>query len=235
MVNKYISSLVTAVVPTSKKNPRKEKVTKITWHHMAGKDTALHCAKWHATDPNVNASANYYIGFNGEIVCGVEENYRAWTSSSGWNDHQAITIEISNDICKEPWTISDKALEAAYNLTVDICKRYNIEQVYYNGTKDAPLTLHKMFRATQCPGTYLTNLFETHKIEEEINRRLRGVYPAPTPTITETEPDYTMVVMDVIRGKYGNGLERKRKLTEEGYDYKQIQKLVNEYLKRRNK
>ena len=35
----------------------------------------------------------------------------------------------------------------------------------------------------------------------------------------------------VIRGNYGNGEERKKRLTAEGYDYAQVQKRVNEMLK----
>lgn len=35
----------------------------------------------------------------------------------------------------------------------------------------------------------------------------------------------------VIQGKWGNGEERKRRLVESGYDYKQVQKCVNEMLK----
>ena len=36
---------------------------------------------------------------------------------------------------------------------------------------------------------------------------------------------------EVIRGDWGNGQERKEKLTEAGYDYVIIQKSVNELLK----
>ena len=39
------------------------------------------------------------------------------------------------------------------------------------------------------------------------------------------------VVQEVINGKWGNGAERKRRLTEAGYDYKDIQNKVNERLK----
>ena len=35
----------------------------------------------------------------------------------------------------------------------------------------------------------------------------------------------------VIRGNYGNGEERKKRLIAEGYDYAQVQKRVNELLK----
>lgn len=39
------------------------------------------------------------------------------------------------------------------------------------------------------------------------------------------------VAKEVIQGKYGNGAERKKKLTEAGYDYATVQKKVNELLK----
>lgn len=37
------------------------------------------------------------------------------------------------------------------------------------------------------------------------------------------------IVLEVISGKWGTGSERKRKLMQAGYDYKAIQKRVNEY------
>lgn len=45
------------------------------------------------------------------------------------------------------------------------------------------------------------------------------------------ESTYDQVVTDVIRGKYGNGDDRKRNLAKAGYDYKTIQALVNKRLK----
>ena len=40
------------------------------------------------------------------------------------------------------------------------------------------------------------------------------------------------VVKEVIAGKWGNGSERKRRLTEAGYNYSEIQKKVNNYYRR---
>ena len=39
------------------------------------------------------------------------------------------------------------------------------------------------------------------------------------------------IAEEVIAGKWGNGDTRKKKLTEAGYNYSTIQKLVNEMLK----
>jgi len=36
---------------------------------------------------------------------------------------------------------------------------------------------------------------------------------------------------EVIRGDWGNGIERKNKLTGAGYDYYAIQKIINDKLK----
>jgi len=36
---------------------------------------------------------------------------------------------------------------------------------------------------------------------------------------------------EVIQGKWGNGKERKDRLTEAGYDYYAVQKIVNDMLK----
>lgn len=44
--------------------------------------------------------------------------------------------------------------------------------------------------------------------------------------------DNTAIAKEVIAGKWGNGETRKKKLTEAGYNYEDIRKLVNKLLKR---
>ncbi|MBR3251730.1 MAG: N-acetylmuramoyl-L-alanine amidase, partial [Erysipelotrichaceae bacterium] len=39
------------------------------------------------------------------------------------------------------------------------------------------------------------------------------------------------IAKEVIEGKWGNGQERKEKLTAAGYDYTAVQNLVNKLLK----
>ena len=40
------------------------------------------------------------------------------------------------------------------------------------------------------------------------------------------------IAKEVIQGKWGNGLDRKKRLTDAGYDYKVIQGLVNSMIKK---
>ena len=46
-----------------------------------------------------------------------------------------------------------------------------------------------------------------------------------------TSTDLIKVAKDVINGKYGNGKERIDKLTKAGYNYEEVQKIVNSLLK----
>lgn len=63
------------------------------------------------------------------------------------------------------------------------------------------------------------------KVQAEVNKRLSAT-TTPKPTKTKEQ-----AVKDVISGKYGSGKDRHDKLTKEGFDADEIQKLVNEALK----
>ncbi len=163
--------------------PRRDKIRKITIHHTAGKASLEGLGAEFTSTREV--SSNYGVDSLGRVGMYVEECNRAWTSSSPENDHQAITIEVSNDGGSPNWHVSDAALEATINLCVDICKRNNIEKLIFTGDKSGNLTMHKYFAATGCPGPYLESKFPY--IANEVNRRL-GVSsdnvdsPEPLPT-----------------------------------------------------
>ena len=55
--------------------------------------------------------------------------------------------------------------------------------------------------------------------------------PANTPINPPTKKTNEQIAKEVIRGLWGNGTTRKKRLTEAGYSYTAIQKLVNKYLK----
>jgi hypothetical protein len=137
---------------------------------MGGVLTGKQCARIFQ-NASRNASANYCIGVDGDIVCNVEEENRAWTSSSWLNDCQAITIEVSNSKTGGNWPISDKSWKSLVKLCVDICKRYNF-RLTYDGTSNGSLTRHNMFASTDCPGKYLQSKFP--ELVKEVNKQLDG-------------------------------------------------------------
>lgn len=65
----------------------------------------------------------------------------------------------------------------------------------------------------------------------DISNFVTEVKPVTTPVtkpVAATKEDTNFVIaMQVIRGRWGNGAERKRKLTQAGYNYRKVQALVN--------
>ena len=163
------SSLAKREILSPNYSTRKSPITKFTPHHTAVVAPAENIANGFLK-PARQASANYIIGNDGEIICCVPEEFRAWTSGNADNDHQAITIEVCNETGAPEWRVSDAALEALINLGVDVCKRYNLQGFNWTGNKNGTLTIHKMFQATACPGPYLES--KMPYIAEEITRRL---------------------------------------------------------------
>ena len=49
-------------------------------------------------------------------------------------------------------------------------------------------------------------------------------------TTEDNKKSIDELAKEVIRGDWGNGMERKEKLTAAGYDYATVQKRVNEML-----
>lgn len=186
------SSLVTYKKLTSDRTaPRNHKIDTITIHCYVGQVTAKQGCDYFATTER-QVSSNYVVGYDGSIGLSVEEQNRAWTSSSPANDHRAITIEVASDT-KPPYAITDKAMKALIELVADICKRNGIKKLLWKGDKNLigqvdkqNMTVHKWFANTACPGEYL---YEKHSyIANEVNKKLGA---ATTVTTTSPKPTTT--------------------------------------------
>lgn len=208
--------------------PRLHKIDKITIHHMAAVNASIERCGEEFAKPNRRGSSNYGIGSDGRIGMYVEEKNRAWTSSSPANDHRAVTIEVANDGGAPDWHVSDKALAATIDLCVDICRRNGIKALNFTGDATGNLTMHRYFTATSCPGPYLASKFPY--IAQEVNRRLGTLHITPGKKKPTEE-----IARQVIAGKWGVGLDRKKRLTAAGYDYAEVQALVNKLMKQPTK
>lgn len=65
--------------------------------------------------------------------------------------------------------------------------------------------------------------YDYSEVQKAVNAKVSGSSNKATKSVTE-------VAKEVIAGKWGNGSERKKKLTAAGYDYNAVQKKVNELL-----
>lgn len=122
------------------------------------------------------ASSNYGIGYDGKIAMYCEEKDRSWCTSSGANDHRAITIEVASDTTP-PYRVNAKAYAALIDLCADICRRNGIKELKWKADKNLigqvdkqNMTVHRWFDNRACPGEYLYNLHS--QIAAEVNARL---------------------------------------------------------------
>ena len=167
-----MSKLVSGVLLTNNcSKPRNHKVDRITPHYMAWYTSAKTCCESFVPSSR-RASANYCIGKDGEIWCNVEEENRAWTTGSSYNDNRAITIECANytDIANYG-KLPDTTWNSLVKLCVDICTRYGFK-LNYTGNDNGNLTKHKWYQDTDCPGPWFDKQFE--RLAKEVNAILNG-------------------------------------------------------------
>lgn len=197
-------------------NGRTTKVCKFTPHHVAGVVTAERIGEIFAPRSR-NASCNYGIGNDGRIIGIVDEENGAWTSSSYWNDNQAITVEVSNCEVGGEWKISDEAWNSLVKLAVDVCRRYGF-RLDYTGDQNGTLTEHRMYVPTACPGEYLhSRMNELAKTVNSILDSEPMPTPQPAPKPIPGEPNYTgPITYQAFDGKWEKEVN-KCDSTPEGY------------------
>lgn len=192
-------------------------------HHMAGKATGANCA-YYFVHNGIQNSANYCIGYDGDISCNVPEEYGAWTSSHWGADKYGITFEVS-DTAYGDWRIPANAQEAMIQLMVDLIQRYpslggkavfdpsDEDRVVACKRAGIPVTgtkgnviIHMWTSAygTGCPGEHMISILPD--ICKEVNKRLGAKTSEKTGTKIDTTT-YTVrqaaqkAITDGINGK----------------------------------
>lgn len=230
-------------------NGKAYKIDTLTPHVWVGhpKTKAIHASPFQKSR---QCSCNYGIMDDGSSYVCVDEANRSWCSSNRYNDVRAVTFEIASDTA-EPYAITDKALDALIKLCIDVCKRNGLKNVTWINDKEkaveyqknmpdgeAIITVHRWWAKKSCPGNMLMGKMDY--ICDQINKGL-GVeetkpapahsQPAPAPApATPSMKTIDEIAKEVIDGKWGNGADRRSKLTAAGYDYNAVQGRVNEIL-----
>ena len=182
------------------------------------------------------ASCNYGIGPDGRVGMYVEEKNRSWCSSSNANDQRAITIECASDTF-HPYAMNDKVYATLITLCTDICKRNGKKKLlwfadknkslnYIPAADEMVLTVHRWFANKSCPGDWLYSRLGDVAVKVTANLSSAST-PTTTPSTSKTTEE---VAKEVIAGKWGNGADRKSRLTAAGYNYSTVQAKVNELM-----
>lgn len=164
---------------------------------------------------NDNQVSFHYAVDDVEVVQGIPENRNAWHSGDGGNgkgNREGIAIEICYS--KSGGDKFIKAEQNAVELIVDILKRY--------GWGIDKVTKHQDYNGKYCPHRTLDMGWQ--RFLDMIQSKLNAGVVKAVKSVNE-------IAKDVIAGKWGNGSERKRMLTQAGYDYNEVQAEVNRIVK----
>ena len=230
---------------------RKYNISRITIHCYVGQ-CKMKDAGAFFSNPRYKVSCNYCVATDG-ICLIADESVRSWCSSSSDNDNRSITIEVASDKY-HPYRVKDDVYNNLINLLIDICKRNNKKRlVWINDktqalcykTKDDELllTVHKWFKNKECPGEFL--LSKHNEIVEKVNKALNagecdemgcpywknGKCTKDVKVETPAKKSNEEIAKEVIKGNWGNGTDRKNRLESAGYNYREIQNIVNKMLK----
>ena len=184
------------------------KIERITPHCIVGQARAIDIARSKKFNDGKTASANYIIGKDGEVVCNVPEDLRAWTSGGEKkvngktgrdNDFKAITFECASDT-KEPYAFKQVVWDKLVLMCVDICKRYGRTKLLWFATPQEAesyvvkademiLTWHRWYAYKSCPGNYCYSRGQL--LADTVTKQLGGIIVTPTTPTVETE-EYNM-------------------------------------------
>lgn len=174
------SSLVNCTVLSPNHSGKRTKsICRLTPHCVVGQLSASSIGGCF-TSSSRQASCNYGIGTDGQVVLVVDEANRSWCSSSNDNDQQAVTIECASDK-SEPYAMNDKVYQKLIQLCADICKRNGKTKVLWLGSKEKALayspksnemvlTAHRWFANKSCPGDWLYSRYG--ELADKINALL---------------------------------------------------------------
>lgn len=153
-----------------------------------------------------------------------------------------ITKEQAIEFLKEDLVKAENAVNkynAKYNFSQNqfdalVSFAFNIgsiDQLTAKGTRTIEKIAECIPKYNKAGGKKLQGLVNRRQAELEMFKS-GTVAPVAGNSLSE---DLHKVAQDVINGKYGNGAMRQIKLQSMGYDYKQVQRLVNQILSSRNK
>lgn len=206
-------------------------INKIVLHHNAGNLTIRGCYNvWQDRE----ASAHYQVQSDGRIGQLVWDKDTAW--HAGDFNANATSIGIEHADCQtRPWKISDACLENGAHLVAALCKYYKLGRPTWMKN----VFPHSHFSATECPASIAgsQNAAYMKRAQQWYDAMTKGSSapkpskpskPAPKPAKKPAKKkDINTIAQEVIKGAWGNGDDRRRRLEAAGYNYTAVQNAVN--------
>ena len=171
------------------------------------------------------ASAHYFVGHAGEVWQCVEDSNIAWHCGAVKYKHKECrnTNSIGIEMCcrkgANGWYFEQATITSTIGLVKELMHKYNIPV--------SNVIRHYDVSGKICPQPFVANSAAWDSFKAALVDS-KPAEPVTKKTIAE-------LAAEVLAGKWGNGDERKAKLTTAGYSYTEVQAAVNELLKPKKK
>lgn len=185
---------------------KRERTVRIILHHSGTNilQTIETIHNYHKSLKWAGIGYHFYVRKDGSIYRGRPEDVIGAHAQGDRANYDSIGICFEGNFDVEKMKVEQQ--EAGKELVAYLKNKYGIDRVQ----------AHREVNSTSCPGMnfHFAEIANAHYEIEE---------PTEKKSIDE-------VAREVICGQYGNGEDRKRNLANEGYNYEEVQKRVNEII-----
>jgi hypothetical protein len=200
--------------------------TMVTMHHNAGRLSHEGVLEVWKTRP---ASAHFDVDGAGRVAQYAWLNEYAWACGNTKGNQDSISIEMANSAVGGDWPVAEVTWKSAARLAGWIFAKI----IGVRPSKDN-LVMHSHWKATACAGPYIGRVMPA--ILELANQSYDYFSGGSAPTQPVAQPPSTgprsiaAIAQEVLEGKWGNGDDRRVRLTNAGYNYEAVQTEVNRRL-----
>ncbi len=221
--DKPVKNLIAGLNATGHVTHTQHRKTMVTLHHNAGRLSHEGVLEVWRTRP---ASAHLDVDGQGAVAQYVQLNEYAWACGSTNGNQQSISIEMANSGVGGNWPVAEVTWREAARLA-----GWLFWAVIGSRPSAANLVPHHHWKPTACAGPYIDNIFDLiiSDAQQSYDYFVR-LNAAPTPSAPSPSPtgkSISQLADEVLRGEWGNGDDRRVRLTAAGYDYTAVQQEVN--------
>ena len=190
-------------------------------------------------NPGLDVCTHAFIGKLADGSVGTVQtlpwNHRGWHAGTGTSGGSANNTHIAFEICEDDLTDEGyfrKVYQEAVELTAMLCKTYDL-----NPLADGVVICHSEGYQRGVASNHADVMHWFPKFGKsmdtfraDVSKAMGGSGGSTGGSTNAEQKDLTTIAREVIAGKWGNGTDRKNRLTAAGYDAKAVQAKVNQLL-----
>lgn len=216
-------------------------------HYQAAKRLGLKLGVYHyASGGDPIAEADFFVrniqGYIGEaiLILDWEKN-----QNSRYNEHASWCLKFLNRVKEltgvKPLIYMSASVIKAADWSSVVAGDYGLWVAGYPDNRDSwdipkflwsvsPWPFYAIWQYTSSGGRLDRDVFMGDRTAWDKYAARNGSTPTPSPAPAPAKKSNEELATEVIRGDWGNGQDRKNRLTAAGYDYNAVQNIVNQRL-----